>query len=203
MAGSASSAACRSSARRESSCRIRARRGSTRSIAASTWPAPPASRTSPARPARSSEAAVQKLYGLPEIALIDMGDFVGGMLKYLRSHPVPGVTIAGGVAKMTKLAQGLTDLHSRRGEVDLALLAELGARRRRLGGIWPRGSPSPTRPRKLSSSRTRRRRRARRRGRARRAADRGAASSRAATLRSRLCCSIATARWPGGRRSGS
>ncbi len=30
----------------------------------------------------SSEAAVQKLYGLPEIALIDMGDFVGGMLKY-------------------------------------------------------------------------------------------------------------------------
>jgi cobalamin biosynthesis protein CbiD len=31
----------------------------------------------------SSEAAAQKLYGLPEIALIDMGDFVGGMLKYL------------------------------------------------------------------------------------------------------------------------
>ena len=71
----------------------------------------------------SSEAAVQKLYGLPEIALIDMGDFVGGMLKYLRRHPVPRVTIAGGVAKMTKLAQGLTDLHSRRGEVDFATLA--------------------------------------------------------------------------------
>jgi cobalt-precorrin-5B (C1)-methyltransferase len=71
----------------------------------------------------SSEAAVQKLYGLPEIALIDMGDFVGGMLKYLRRHPLPRVTIAGGVAKMTKLAQGLTDLHSRRGEVDLATLA--------------------------------------------------------------------------------
>ena len=71
----------------------------------------------------SSEAAVQKLYGLPDIALIDMGDFVGGMLKYLRSHPVPRVTIAGGVGKMTKLAQGLTDLHSKRGEVDLARLA--------------------------------------------------------------------------------
>jgi cobalt-precorrin-5B (C1)-methyltransferase len=72
----------------------------------------------------SSEAAAQKLYGLPEIALIDMGDFVGGMLKYLRRHPVPRVTIAGGVAKMTKLAQGLTDLHSKRGTVDLAALAE-------------------------------------------------------------------------------
>ncbi len=75
----------------------------------------------------SSEAAVQKLYGLPEIALIDMGDFVGGMLKYLRRHPVPRVTIAGGVAKMTKLAQGLTDLHSKRGEVDLAELANFAA----------------------------------------------------------------------------
>jgi cobalt-precorrin-5B (C1)-methyltransferase len=70
-----------------------------------------------------SEAAVQKFHRLPEIALIDMGDFVGGMLKYLRRHPVPRVTIAGGVAKMTKLAQGMLDLHSKRGAVDLAALA--------------------------------------------------------------------------------
>ena len=75
----------------------------------------------------SSEAAVQKLYGLAEIALIDMGDFVGGMLKYLRRHRLARVTIAGGVAKMTKLAQGLTDLHSKRGEVDFATLAQFAA----------------------------------------------------------------------------
>jgi len=73
----------------------------------------------------TSEAAVQKLYGLAEPALIDMGDFVGGMLKYIRTHPLPRVTIAGGVAKMTKLAQGLLDLHSKRGAVDLAALAAL------------------------------------------------------------------------------
>jgi cobalt-precorrin-5B (C1)-methyltransferase len=73
----------------------------------------------------SSEAAIQKLYDLPETALIDMGDFVGGMLKYIRTHPISRVTIAGGVAKMTKLAQGLLDLHSKRGEVDLAALAVL------------------------------------------------------------------------------
>jgi cobalt-precorrin-5B (C1)-methyltransferase len=73
----------------------------------------------------TSEAAVQKLHDLPETALIDMGDFVGGMLKYIRAYPVPRVTIAGGVAKMTKLAQGLLDLHSRRGAVDLAVLATL------------------------------------------------------------------------------
>jgi cobalt-precorrin-5B (C1)-methyltransferase len=75
----------------------------------------------------SSERAVQMLYDLPEIALIDMGDFVGGMLKYVRRHPVPRVTIAGGVAKMTKLAQGLTDLHSKRGAVDLVTLAHFAA----------------------------------------------------------------------------
>jgi cobalt-precorrin-5B (C1)-methyltransferase len=79
-----------------------------------------------------SEAAVQKFHGLPEIALIDMGDFVGGMLKYLRRHPVARVTIAGGVAKMTKLAQGLLDLHSKRGVVDLAALADFA---RAAGGL--------------------------------------------------------------------
>jgi cobalt-precorrin-5B (C1)-methyltransferase len=75
----------------------------------------------------ASEAAVRKLHGLPDTALIDMGDFVGGMLKYLRRHPVPRVTIAGGVGKMTKLAQGLLDLHSKRGSVDLAALARFAA----------------------------------------------------------------------------
>jgi cobalt-precorrin-5B (C1)-methyltransferase len=73
----------------------------------------------------TSEAAVQALHHLPDAALIEMGDFVGGMLKYLRTHPVPRLTIAGGVAKMTKLAQGRLDLHSRRGEVDMRDLAAL------------------------------------------------------------------------------
>ncbi|MFC7397026.1 cobalt-precorrin-5B (C(1))-methyltransferase [Chelatococcus sp. GCM10030263] len=73
----------------------------------------------------TSEKAAQQFHGLPEQALIDMGDFVGGMLKYLRRHPVPRVTVAGGFAKMTKLAQGRLDLHSRAGEVDLDWLAGL------------------------------------------------------------------------------
>jgi cobalt-precorrin-5B (C1)-methyltransferase len=72
----------------------------------------------------TSEAAVQKLYDLPEAALIEMGDFVGGLLKYLRAHPVARVSIGGGFAKMTKLAQGRLDLHSGRSSVDLARLGE-------------------------------------------------------------------------------
>ncbi|MGH6842992.1 MAG: cobalt-precorrin-5B (C(1))-methyltransferase, partial [Methylocella sp.] len=71
----------------------------------------------------TSEAAIKALHGLPDVALIEMGDFAGGMLKYLRTHEVAKATIAGGFAKMTKLGQGLLDLHSRRGEVDFCWLA--------------------------------------------------------------------------------
>jgi cobalt-precorrin-5B (C1)-methyltransferase len=74
---------------------------------------------------RTSEEAVKTLYDLPETALLDMGDFVGGTLKYLRTHPVPRVTIAGGIAKITKLAQGMLDLHSARGRVELGALARV------------------------------------------------------------------------------
>jgi len=74
---------------------------------------------------RTSEEAVQKLHGLDEVALIEMGDFVGGMLKYLRAHPVARVTVAGGIGKITKLAQGRLDLHSHRGAVDREALAAL------------------------------------------------------------------------------
>ena len=73
----------------------------------------------------TSEAAAQALYGLPETAMIEMGDFVGGFLKHLKSHPVPRVAIAGGFAKMAKLADGRLDLHAKRGEVDLGALARL------------------------------------------------------------------------------
>jgi cobalt-precorrin-5B (C1)-methyltransferase len=73
----------------------------------------------------TSEAAVQALHSLPDTALLEMGDFAGATLKYLRRHPVPRVTLAGGVGKMTKLAQGRLDLHSKRGAADMAALATL------------------------------------------------------------------------------
>lgn len=72
-----------------------------------------------------SEKGVQKFYNLPDSALIEMGDFAGGLLKYLRKHPVPRLTISGGIAKMTKLGQGFMDLHSKRGPANMHQLAEL------------------------------------------------------------------------------
>ncbi|MEO0496242.1 MAG: cobalt-precorrin-5B (C(1))-methyltransferase [Pseudomonadota bacterium] len=72
----------------------------------------------------TSETAALEIYDLPEHATIDMGDFAGGLLKYLRAHPVERLTIAGGFAKLTKLAQGAMDLHSGRSQVDFEFLAK-------------------------------------------------------------------------------
>ena len=71
----------------------------------------------------TSEATVQALHGLPEDALLDMGDFAGAVLKYLRRHPVPRLTVAGGIGKLAKLADGHLDLHSGRSQVSFDSLA--------------------------------------------------------------------------------
>ena len=72
-----------------------------------------------------SEETVQRHFDLPLEALLDMGDFAGGMLKYLRKNPVPRLTICGGFAKLLKMAQGHLDLHSSRSQVDFDRLADL------------------------------------------------------------------------------
>lgn len=73
----------------------------------------------------ASERAAMARLGLPLEAYLDMGDFVGGLLKYLRAHPVPRLTIAGGFGKLCKLADGALDLHSARSQVDVQTLANL------------------------------------------------------------------------------
>ena len=89
----------------------------------------------------TSEGWGRATYALPDIALIDMGDFVGGMLKYMRRHPVPNLSILGGFGKMVKLSQGATDLHSARSQVDFDRLAGLA-----FGAAWiGRVSPVPIR----------------------------------------------------------
>jgi len=73
----------------------------------------------------ASERAAMARLALPVEAYLDMGDFAGGLLKYLKGHPVARLTISGGFAKITKLAQGEMDLHSGRSTVDLSFLAEM------------------------------------------------------------------------------
>ncbi|MGK5639376.1 cobalt-precorrin-5B (C(1))-methyltransferase [Streptomyces sp. URMC 126] len=78
----------------------------------------------------TSEKVAVAVHGLPEDALLDMGDFAGAVLKYIRRHPVDRLTVAGGFAKLSKLAAGHLDLHSSRSQVDKNFLAELA----RVGG---------------------------------------------------------------------
>jgi len=72
----------------------------------------------------SSEAHIRSCLSLPEIALIEMGDFVGAVLKHLKQVPMQRMTICGGFGKVSKLAAGHKDLHSRSSSIDLAFLSE-------------------------------------------------------------------------------
>ena len=78
---------------------------------------------------RTSERAAMERHGLPVTALLDMGDFAGALLAYLRRHPVPRLTIAGGIGKLSKLAAGHLDLHSARSQVEPARLAAIARER--------------------------------------------------------------------------
>ncbi len=75
----------------------------------------------------TSEQFIAQHYGLPEMALIEMGDFAGAVLKYLKKQPVERLSLCAGFGKLTKLAQGHLDLHSRASAVDFDWLAHLAA----------------------------------------------------------------------------
>lgn len=75
----------------------------------------------------TSERVAGELFDLSELALLDMGDFVGAVLKYVGRHPVARLSIVGGFAKLSKLANGHLDLHSHRTRVDTSQLARLAA----------------------------------------------------------------------------
>ena len=74
-----------------------------------------------------SEDAMRLHYNLPDIALIEMGDFVGAVLKHLRRAPVEKLSLCGGFGKISKLAAGHMDLHSRNSSIDLPQLATWAA----------------------------------------------------------------------------
>jgi cobalt-precorrin-5B (C1)-methyltransferase len=72
----------------------------------------------------ASEDAMRSHYALPDIALIEMGDFVGAVLKHVKRAPVERLSICGGFGK---LAAGHLDLHSRNSSIDLERLAAWAA----------------------------------------------------------------------------
>lgn len=71
-----------------------------------------------------SEAMITKQYALPDMALIEMGDFVGAVLKHLKKSPINKVSLVGGFGKISKLAAGHLDLHSRKSSIDFKFLGD-------------------------------------------------------------------------------
>ncbi len=75
----------------------------------------------------NSEAMIQRHYKLTDMALIEMGDFVGAVLKYLKRQPIAKLSIVGGFGKISKLAIGHLNLHSKKSQIDFDFLANLSA----------------------------------------------------------------------------
>ncbi|SBS28778.1 cobalt-precorrin-6A synthase [Marinomonas aquimarina] len=78
----------------------------------------------------ASETAIRERDALHEMALIEMGDFVGALLKHVRrlesqAPQLEKLTICGGFGKISKLAQQHMDLNSRASSINLEALAEL------------------------------------------------------------------------------
>ncbi|MEM7565421.1 MAG: cobalt-precorrin-5B (C(1))-methyltransferase, partial [Pseudomonadota bacterium] len=72
----------------------------------------------------TSEEAIREKHQMDDIALIEMGDFSGAVLKHLKKVHVPRLSICGGFGKMTKLACANMDLNSRASSIDFEFLAD-------------------------------------------------------------------------------
>lgn len=76
----------------------------------------------------TSEAAIRAHYQLSDMALIEMGDFVGAVLKYAKKMTLKKLTLCGGFGKISKLANGHLDLHSRKSSINFQAFAAIAQR---------------------------------------------------------------------------
>lgn len=74
---------------------------------------------------KSERFAMRLLPHLPEMAFIEMGDFVGDVLKAGKKVGLEVVRIVGMIGKISKMADGKTMTHAAGGEVNRALLLSL------------------------------------------------------------------------------
>ncbi|MFQ5508254.1 MAG: cobalt-precorrin-5B (C(1))-methyltransferase [Leptospirillia bacterium] len=74
---------------------------------------------------RSEKFARALLPELPEIAFIQMGDFVGHALKSAAASGIGRVTLVGMIGKLSKLADGRRQTHASGSEVNTRMLASL------------------------------------------------------------------------------
>ncbi|MGH3793863.1 MAG: cobalt-precorrin-5B (C(1))-methyltransferase [Pseudonocardiaceae bacterium] len=76
---------------------------------------------------RTERGAMRLLPKLPEVAFVEVGDFVGAALRRAVQHGLTEVVFVGMIGKLTKLASGVLMTHHTRSKVDTELLAEITA----------------------------------------------------------------------------
>ena len=72
----------------------------------------------------TSESYIQDKLALSDMAIVEMGDFAGAVLKHLRKVPMKKLSICGGFGKMSKMAAGNHSLHSKDSSIDFEFLAD-------------------------------------------------------------------------------
>ncbi len=88
---------------------------------------------------KSEKYAMELHKHLPEVAFIQVGDFIGAGLKHAAKREIKRVLIVGMMGKLSKMANGKMQTHAAGSEVNLGLLAdlagEIGASQELLGKI--------------------------------------------------------------------
>jgi cobalt-precorrin-5B (C1)-methyltransferase len=74
---------------------------------------------------RTEKGAMKLLPHLPDVCLVEVGDFTGAALRKAVAHRLSHVIFAGMAGKLTKLAAGVLMTHYTRSKVDLALLGDI------------------------------------------------------------------------------
>ncbi|WML29138.1 cobalt-precorrin-5B (C(1))-methyltransferase [Neobacillus sp. OS1-32] len=74
---------------------------------------------------RSEKYAMKQYPYLPQVAFIEMGDFVGFALKECKQQGIKQVSLVGMVGKFSKIAQGKMNVHARKIEINFSFLAQI------------------------------------------------------------------------------
>ena len=76
---------------------------------------------------RSEKYAMKLLPELPEVAFIEMGDFVGAAVKEAVKQKIGRVSICGMIGKLSKMATGTIQTHASGSAVDTVFLSQIAA----------------------------------------------------------------------------
>jgi cobalt-precorrin-5B (C1)-methyltransferase len=74
---------------------------------------------------RQSEELAKKLFPeLPDVAFVDVGDFIGFTVRFASQKKIQRIILAGFIGKISKIAKGEEYTHAKKSSVDIDFLVE-------------------------------------------------------------------------------